>query len=87
MSVQWLAKVKTPHATVFLMPGWRWVPAKGGGEVARAVAAMASSAGLHYTYSPADGFPGAKLARMVAEMLGGVASFPPRGPSIPGAVY
>ena len=87
MSVPWLAKIKLPHGTIFLMPDWRWLPAKGSDDATRVAASLANLIAASYEYSPADGRPGGMHAGDVAKHLGGSVTLPPETPADPNALY
>lgn len=67
--------------------GWDWQATRGGFP-AEALAARAALRSATYSYSPADGEPGRRLAAAVARSLGGtVAVTGPPPPHVPGRVY
>jgi hypothetical protein len=62
--------------------------AEGGDEEAlQGLLSLANVRAEAYTYNPADGQPGARLALEVAKALGGEAELPPTPPGQKGVVY
>lgn len=77
--------VKLPGGgTLTLGPEKRWQPSGGADTEAVAVAQEIAD---NYEYNPGEGYPGYRLAQIVADALGGEAVLPPREPGKKGTVY
>jgi len=79
-----LATVHLEKGKLVLHDGGTW---EGVGDVSDELERVGDYTKYQYEYSPADGYPGAALARQVADMLGGRAEVPPHPQGKPGTLY
>jgi hypothetical protein len=87
----WLAKVKVEEGTLILRSDWTWEASDPYDDLLAAQAELADAMNGYpfYEYSPADGAPGAALAHLVADKLGGKVELPRDlgRANLPGVVY
>jgi hypothetical protein len=78
MPEDWLARVSRPgQFLIELRADWTWYPVPGDpAALSDSFADEANLLGEGHVYGPADGQPGARLAALVANALGGAVELP-----------
>lgn len=83
-----MAVIRTERWAIALLPRWIWRAEDESNILSKLAAAAANLHSTGYHYSPAHGYPGGRLADLVAERIGGTVELPPQPENTPeGVVY